>query len=86
MAVAVSCWVWPLPTDTLGGVIWMAVRVASVTVTWTALLVMPSLLAVTSVVPATLPVSRPVDETVAMVMSVGSQATLPLISAVVWSL
>ena len=56
------------------------------TVTWTALLVTPSRLAVSSVVPATLPVSRPVVETVAVVMSVGSQVTLPLISAVVLSL
>ena len=84
--MVVNCWVWPFPTDTLGGVTWMAVRTASVTVTWTVLLVMPFWLAVTSVVPATLPVRRPVVETVAVVMSTGNQATLLLISAVVLSL
>ena len=84
--MAVSCRVWPLASETLGGVIWMAARTASVTVTWTVLLVMPFWLAVTSVVPATLPVRRPVVETVAVVMSAGSQATLLLISTVVLSL
>ncbi|MNE03499.1 hypothetical protein D3C80_960030 [compost metagenome] len=64
----------------------MAVRMASVTVIWTVLPVTPSRLAVTSVVPCSTPLSRPVDETVAVVMSVGSQVTLPLISAVVLSL
>ena len=64
----------------------MAVRVASVTVTWTLLLLMLFRLAVSSVEPTILPIRRPVVETVAVVMSVGSQVTLPLISAVVLSL
>ncbi|MNR62570.1 hypothetical protein D3C85_1846340 [compost metagenome] len=78
-----------MPTDTLGGVISMAVRMASVTVTSTMLLVILSWWAVASVIPVTIPVSRPVDETVAAAVPFSSQVTqeaLLLISAVVLSL
>ncbi|MNE03498.1 hypothetical protein D3C80_960020 [compost metagenome] len=51
----------------------MAVRVASVTVTWTVLLVMPSWLAVTVVVPVSLAVSAPGDDMVAIRLSLECQ-------------
>ena len=59
---------------------------ASVTVIWTVLPVMPSRLAVTSAVPCSTPVSRPLGGMVAVAVSSDSQATPLVTFAVVLSL
>ena len=74
VAVAVNCKVWPFTTSTVSGVTWISVITASLTVTFTVLL-MPFFVTVTVVEPTLSPVTKPSGVTVAVAASSDTHVT-----------